>query len=177
MKKRKPMIVDTPFLAAVLNLSVRRIHQLVKIGLPKSGRGRFDFKACVQWYLKYLHGALENKGAPTGADRSLELFRSQKARSLLASVELKELVLAEKRANLVTREDADKFFAEFQYMVRARISSVAAPLAIELRGETSHVMAQAKIERALDAALALLATFDGPESAKNLLASDVSPSG
>ena len=167
MKKRAPMIVRTPVLADALNLSVRRIHQLVKLGLPKSGRGKFDFKACVQWYLKYLHEALENKGAPV-ADDGVAIFRRQKARSLSASTELKELELERKRSTLVTREDADKFLTEFQRMTRARISTVPASLAKELLGEKSQVMAQAKIERALEAALTLLATVDGPESAKNL---------
>jgi phage terminase Nu1 subunit (DNA packaging protein) len=165
---KKQMIVDTPVLADALNLSVRRIHQLVKIGLPKSGRGRFDFKECVNWYLKYLHEALDRAGRTTD-DTSL---RQVKSRGLIAAVELKELALAEKRANFVTRADADKFLTEFQRIVRARISAVAAPLAIELQGETSQIMAQAKTQRALDAALTLLGTDDGDASAK-ILADEV----
>jgi len=165
MKKR--MIVDTPVLADALNLSVRRIHQLATIGMPKSGRGTFDFKACVNWYVQFLQNALENKGAPVGDD-SVAIFRGHKARSLAASAELKEFELHQKQSSLVTRADADKFLTDFQRMVRARVSSVAAPLAVELRGETSQVMAQAKIERALDGALNLLATVDGHECAARL---------
>ncbi len=167
MKNLTQKIVDAPTLAVWCNLSVRRIHQFVELGMPKIGRGRFDAKVCVNWYVKFMQNALENKGAPV-ADDGVAIFRGQRARSLLASAELKEFELDKKRSSLVTRADADKAFAEFERMVRARISTVAAPLAKELRGETSMVMATAKIERALDAALTLIATVDGPDSAKNL---------
>ena|ERR1700722_1963414 len=133
--------------------------------MPKIARNKFELVESISWYIQFLQRALENKGADIG---ELELFRKQKSRSLNATAALKELELEKRRAELVTREDADKFFAEFQRMVRARISTVPASLAKELRGETSQVMVQAKIERALEAALTLLATIDGPESAKNL---------
>jgi phage terminase Nu1 subunit (DNA packaging protein) len=165
--KTRQEIVNTKELARHLRLSPRRIRQLTQAGMPKIARDKFDFIECAGFYIRFLQRALENKGADVG-DGTLELFRSPKARSLTASAELKELELEQKRASLVTREDADKFFAEFQKMVRARISTVAAPLAIELQGETSQIMAQAKIQRALDDALTLLATVDGDACAKNL---------
>jgi phage terminase Nu1 subunit (DNA packaging protein) len=167
IKRRNRIIVDTATLAAHFNLSPRRIRQLSKDGMPKIGRDQFDFAESAAFYVRFLENALANKGAPVGDD-SLAIFRGQKARSLLASTELKEFELEKKRASLVTREDADKVFAEFRKMVRARISTVPAPLAKELLGEKSQVMVQAKIERALEAALTLLATVDGPEFAKNL---------
>ncbi len=167
IKRRKRIIVGTATLASHFNLSPRRIRQLATDGMPKIGRDKFDFAESAAFYVRFLQNALENKGAPVGDD-GLAIFKGQRARSLLASAELKEFELEQKRANLVTRADANKFLTEFQRMVRARISSVAAPLAIEVRGETSQIMVQAKIERALDAALALLATDDGDASAKML---------
>jgi|ERR1700722_6065041 len=165
--KKQTATISTANLADILNLSGRRIQQLVKLGMPRLDRGRFDFKASVNWYVKFMQNALENKGANM-ADGDVTLWKKEKSRTLTVTAELKELELEKKRSSLVTREDADKVFAEFRKMVRARISTVPAPLAKELLGEKSQVMAQAKIERALEAALTLLATVDGDASAKIL---------
>jgi hypothetical protein len=51
--------------------------------MPKIARHKFDLIGSMVWYANFLRTALENRGAPTG-DGSLELFRSQKARSLNA---------------------------------------------------------------------------------------------
>ena len=86
------MIVSTEKLAQHFKLSPRRIQQLVKLGLPKIARGKFDYVEAAKFYIRFLQNALENKGAVIG-DGSLELFRSQKARALTVTAQLKELEL------------------------------------------------------------------------------------
>jgi hypothetical protein len=166
MKNRKRTVVNAATLAKHCNLSPRRIRQLVEIGMPKIGRDKFDFIESAGFYIRFLQNALEKKGAPV-ADGSYNIFKEQKSRSLIASVELKELELEQKRSSLVTRTDADKTMGEFVRMTWARFSTLPGRLAIELLGETSRTMAQAKIERAIREALFLLATSDAAECSAN----------
>lgn len=50
-------------LGGLLGITEQRVGQLVKDGLPKSGRGLFPVRACVQWYVGYWRDrALGRKG-------------------------------------------------------------------------------------------------------------------
>jgi phage terminase Nu1 subunit (DNA packaging protein) len=152
-------IVDTDTLARHCNLSPRRIRELTQAGMPKAGRNKFEFFTAIGWYITFLRAALENKGAQTG-DGTLELFRSQKARSLTASAQLKELELAKKRSELVTVAESERVLAEFSQIVRARFADVPIRLSRELLHETSRTMIQAKVESAIREACLLLARTD-----------------
>ncbi len=37
-------------LAALLGISVRRVQQLVRLGMPRVARGKYDPKVCRHWY-------------------------------------------------------------------------------------------------------------------------------
>jgi len=109
----------------------------------------------VRWQI------LENKGAQTG-DGTLELFRSQKARSLTASAALKELEFEKRSAELVTVAEANEVLADFAKIVRARFAEVPIRLLLEpeLRNQTSRTMVQAIVEREIREACKLLARTD-----------------
>ena len=57
-------IVDVERVAQALNLDARRVQQLVKLGMPKEGRGQYDAVKCLLWYIRYLQAALEKKRTP-----------------------------------------------------------------------------------------------------------------
>jgi phage terminase Nu1 subunit (DNA packaging protein) len=152
-------IVDTDTLARHCNLSPRRIRELTQAGLPKIGRNKFNLIDAISWYIQFLQRALENKGAQTG-DGTLELFRSQKARSLTASAALKELEFERRRAEVVTVAESERVLAEFSRLVRARFAEVPIRLSRELLNETSRTMIQAKVESAIREACLLLARTD-----------------
>jgi hypothetical protein len=40
--------------AAALHLGERRVQQLVREGLPKAARGRYDVDKCLRFYVRYL---------------------------------------------------------------------------------------------------------------------------
>jgi phage terminase Nu1 subunit (DNA packaging protein) len=159
------VIVSTEKLAAHFKLSPRRIQQLVKLGMPKMSHGKFDHIEAAKFYIRFLQNALENTGAAVG-DGSLELFRSQKARSLTASAALKELEYAKRSAELVTVAEAESVKAEFARIVRARFADVPIRLAGQLVGQGSRTMIQAIVERELHSACHLLASTDAATAAQ-----------
>jgi phage terminase Nu1 subunit (DNA packaging protein) len=155
------VVVSTAKLAAHFKLSPRRIQQLVKLGLPKLSRGKFDYVEAAKFYIRFLQRALEAKGAEVG-DGTLELFRSQKARSLNATAALKELELKNRRAEVVTIAEASDVLADFARIVRARFSTLPSSLAGQLLNQTSRTMIQAIVETSIRDACCLLASTDAP---------------
>ena len=47
------MIVDRQTLSECLNISTNRVSQLVRDGMPKQGRGKYDLAECVRWFLAF----------------------------------------------------------------------------------------------------------------------------
>lgn len=144
-------------LALFLNLTKQRVHQLVAEGLPRKLRGKYDLDECAQWYIRYLQAVIEKKAIPLD-EGQVATEQQEKVRNMRASADLKEIELAQRRGQLVAIDDVEKEMADLVLNTKARIMSVPARLAPELLGETSRVMAQAKIEKALKESLAQLAS-------------------
>jgi terminase small subunit / prophage DNA-packing protein len=138
--------------AQALNLTVSRVHQLVKEGLPKEGRGQFDPVKCLLWYVRYLQQALEKKSVPM-ADGAFAGEREQRVRLLRADADLREIELAKERGQLVPLSDVEAEMTDLVLTTKARILAVAPRVAPELLGLTSRVMAHAIVEKALNEAL------------------------
>lgn len=139
-------------LGRALNLTRSRIAQLVHEGMPKEGRGQYDFLRCAHWYICYMHQLLA-KRPPDG----LPGEREERLRLLRADADLKEMELSRQRSQLVAVSDVDQAFAELATIVTSHIMAIPPRLAPELVGETSRVMVQAKIEKATRAALSQIA--------------------
>jgi phage terminase Nu1 subunit (DNA packaging protein) len=154
--KNQKVIRSTSQLSRILQLTPRRIQQLVKLGMPKLGPNRYPLEECATFYIDFLQKNLERKGADM-ADGTLTLFREEKSRTMRVAAELKELELARKRALVVTVEDSKKAFEDFAHMIKARVRAIPPRLADEVLGETSRSMVQAIIEKAIDGALSLAA--------------------
>lgn len=142
--------------AQALNLSVERVHQLVKEGLPKEGRGQFDPVKCMLWYIRYLQQALEKKAVPT-LDGGFVGEREERVRLLRADADLREMELARERGLVVALPDIEARLTDLVLTTKARIMAIPPRLAPELVGETSRVMIQAKLEKACKESLAYLA--------------------
>ena len=144
-------------LAEFFGLTKQRVHQLVAEGLPRELRGKYDLDKAARWYIRYLQAAIEKRAIPMDGD---ELVSEQKerVRKLRLDADLKEIELARERGQLVAVEDVEKELSDLVLTTKARIMAVAPRLAPELLGETSRVMAQAKVEKALKDALAQLAS-------------------
>ena len=144
--------VDVKKVASALNLDERRVQQLVKEGMPREVRGQYDPVKCMLWYIRYLQNVLEKKSVPT-LDGGFVGEREERVRLLRADADLREMELAKERGLLVAIEDVEKEMTDLVLTTKARIMAVAPRLAPDILGETSRVMAHAKIEKALKEAL------------------------
>lgn len=147
--------VDVTKIASVLNLTESRVHQLVKVGMPRAARGQYDPVKCMLWYIRYLQKALERKSVPL--DGGFVGEREERIRLLRADADLREIELATKRGRLVAIQDVEYAMTDLVLTTKARILAIPPRVAQELVGETSRVMIQAKLEKACNESLSYLA--------------------
>lgn len=144
-------------MATMMNVTPRRVQVLAsEFGMPRAAKGQYDAGKCLLWYIRYLQDALEKKAVPTG-DGTYSGLKDERARSIRADAEMKEIELAEKRRDLVHVGVVKKAFVDLVHMTKARIMATPARIAPDVFGETSRVMIQAKIEKQLKEALNHLA--------------------
>jgi hypothetical protein len=149
-------ITDVERVAQALNLTRSRVAQLVKRGMPKEGRGRYDPVKCMLWYVRFLQAAIEKKSVPM-TDGSFAGEREERVRLLRAHADMREIELAKERSQLVAISDVEQMFTDLVLTTETTIMAIAPRLAPELVGETSRVMIQAKIEKVCKEALSQLA--------------------
>ncbi len=150
--KLKPRLVAIAHIAERLRLTPRRIQQLVGEGLPRVTRGKYDVDAVLDWYIAHLELRLAGENDEDGA-----IQQKHEMRLLAANADLRELELAGRRRELVAIADVEKQMADLVMTTKARILAVPPRIAVDLVGEPSRVMAQAKVEKALKEALSHLA--------------------
>jgi hypothetical protein len=150
--------------AQALNLTESRVHQLVKEGLPKEGRGQFDPVKCMLWYIRYLQGALEKKSVPT-LDGGFVGEREERVRLLRADADLREMELARERSLVISIVDYERTLADIILTTKARVMAIAPRAAPEVTGQTSRVMVQALIEKQCKDALSYLAKAENHKHA------------
>ena len=158
-------LADVGRVAQALNLTEQRVQQLVKEGMPRESRGQYDAVKCMLWYIRYLQAALEKKSVPVG-DGQYAGEREERIRLLRADADLKEMELAKERGQVVAIQDVEKEMTDMVLTFKARIMAVAPRLAPEILGETSRVMAHAKIEKALKEALLVLSKWEDKKRGK-----------
>jgi len=156
--------VDVGKVASALNLTRQRVQQLVKEGLPREARGRYDAVKCMLWYVRYLQGVLEKRSMLT-PDGGSSGERAERVRLLRAHADLREMELASQRSSVISVADYERTLAGFILTVKARVMAIAPRVAHEVTGQTSRVMIQALIEKQCKEALSYLAKS---ENYKNL---------
>src|ERR1700734_2748697 len=118
-------------IAQALNLTERRVHQLVReAGLPKEGRGQFDPMKCILFYVRYLQNALEKKTIPT-LDGGFVGERKERMRLRSADADLKEMELSKQRSQLVAVQDVQKALADLAHTTPARVMAIPPRIASE----------------------------------------------
>ena len=145
-------LVNVQKLASAMNVTARRVQQLVAEGLPREEKGKYELGKCLLWYIRYLQTALERRAVPT-PDGEVSSMTEERLALLRADRELREIELAEKRGKLVSIADVEKTLADLVLTTKARIMAIAPRLAADLVGENSRNMIQAKIEKEIRAAL------------------------
>ena len=150
-------LVDVTRVAQALNLTESRVHQLVKEGLPREQRGRYDAVKCMLWYIRYLQAVIEKKKAVNLGGNGFAGEREERVRLLRADADMREIELAKERSQLIALSDVEAAMTDLAQTTKARVMAIAPQLAPELVGETSRVMIQAKIDKAHRKALSCLA--------------------
>ncbi len=142
--------------AKALNLTPRRVQQLVNEGMPKGDRGVYDLGQCMAWYIRYLQKALEARKDPDERRESSEL-NFERARLAREQADKTALQNAELRADLgrlsVWEEELTTFLAE----IRAALLRLPTKAAPELHGDTSQ--RQRILEAAIHEVLRGLAAY------------------
>jgi phage terminase Nu1 subunit (DNA packaging protein) len=144
--------VDVAKVGAFLNVTPRRIQQLVKEGMPREARGQYDPVKCGAWYVRYLQAAIEKKTMPS-IDEGYISLKEERTRLLRAKAELKQIEVAKRQGLLVSIPEVERKMSDLVLMTKARILNIPARVAGELVDETSRVMIQAKLEKAAEEAL------------------------
>jgi phage terminase Nu1 subunit (DNA packaging protein) len=156
--------VDVGKVASALNLDERRVQQLVKEGMPRVSRGRYDPVKCMLWYVRYLQGVLERSSVPTPDDGFSE-ERVERVRLLRAQADLREMELASLRSSVIPVADYERTLGALTQTIKAAVMAIAPRVAPEIIGQKSRMMVQALIEKQCKEALSYLAKI---ENYKNL---------
>jgi phage terminase Nu1 subunit (DNA packaging protein) len=152
----KMPLINVKQIAKLMNLTPRRVQQLAKEGLPREAKGKYDASKAMQFYIRYLQKALEQKATPDG-DGKYTALTGERTRTMRADAELKEIQVAEKRRDLVAVSDVKKALLDLVHMTKARVLATPAQIAAEVTGETSRIIVQGKIDKKLKEALSHLA--------------------
>jgi phage terminase Nu1 subunit (DNA packaging protein) len=155
----KSPIVNADELAPLLNISTRRISQLVlQDGMPRGERGKYDLHKCVTWYIRHLQIELRRRGAnvlnPEGGD--VDSLRAERERLTKAQADHKELELAVARGTMIPLPVYEERVKQVFMVVRQRVLTLK-HIAPQLEGEPRQVIAE-KIDTAARATLTGLAT-------------------
>jgi phage terminase Nu1 subunit (DNA packaging protein) len=148
--------VNAVKIAQALNLTEQRVHQLVKEGLPKEGRGQFDPVKCVLWYVRFLQRVLEKKSMPT-LDGGFVGERGERVRLLRAQADLREMELERQRSSVIPVAVYERTLAEIIQTIKTAVMAIAPRAAPEIVGQKSRTMVQALIEKQCKEALLYLA--------------------
>jgi phage terminase Nu1 subunit (DNA packaging protein) len=118
-------------LAALLDLTERRVQQLAKEGvLPKAGRGRYDPVVCIHAYIRYLRARADDGETSLTDERTkLTKIKREKAETELSII----------REEFIHREKAREAWGRVIMAVRSRLLSIptkSAPLLANVKSKT-----------------------------------------
>jgi phage terminase Nu1 subunit (DNA packaging protein) len=152
--------IEVKQLMQALNVSEVHVGRLVKEGMPKEARGRYDLGRCMLWYIRYLQAALKRRSGSEPIDETGRTVQQERLRLLSAEAELKELELGRERGEFIALPDLEKMMTDLVATANAQILGVASGIAPQLVGE-SRTDIESKLDRALKDALRVLANNNG----------------
>lgn len=113
-------------IAHVFGVTKARVRQLVKDGMPKSGRNRYPLVACVRWYISWW----KNRAEIT--DRQVE---KHQRRLIQAKADKAEMEVKIKRGELVHSEQVKNSALKTGVMIRTLLETIGnkvAPVLVDL---------------------------------------------
>jgi phage terminase Nu1 subunit (DNA packaging protein) len=148
-------MADVHAIAKACNLTVQRVHQLVKLGMPKQARGEYQIGPCMAWYIKYLQKELERRGpAGTAASAGLQVEREGLTAAQRQRVELD---VALRRGELADREDVRRQWSTLVSNAQKRLRAIPASVGPQLTNMADPAAIVARMKHEIDTALQELA--------------------
>jgi phage terminase Nu1 subunit (DNA packaging protein) len=132
-------IVTPAIVADALNLTQRRIAQLVHEGMPRKGRGKYDLWACAQWYIRFLQRAIEQR-ATENDDETTSNLTAEKKRLLRIRADREQLAYRKEAGEVIAAHLVDDKFVTFAGQIRERFLSLPTRIASQLEGESREVI-------------------------------------
>lgn len=148
-------VVSVEKLAQAMNVTPRRVQQLVDEGLPREERGRYDLGKSMAWYIRYLQGIIERRDIPQ-ADGVQAAFWQEKRRLTEAQADLAQLAVAQRRGELLPVAFFERLMVQMITQGRQQLLQLPDRVAPELEGE-SRATIKTKLVEAIHRALAALA--------------------
>ena len=139
-----------------LNVTVRRVNQLVHEGMPRAERGAYDLGGCMLWYIRYLQKALAKK-ATMGEDGEIASLQGSRQELLKVQIERERFELEREKRLHIPIATHEFIVSDLIQETKARVRAVGSRISQDLVGETSRLMIQAKLDKAHDEALRQLA--------------------
>jgi hypothetical protein len=135
--------------------------------------GRYNLTECFRWYVRSMQRKLVERAFPEDADGDSPTKSAGVTRQKLLSIEaeLKQIELAEKREQLISRDRVERDTARIIAEIRRRILALSPKIAADVVGETDLAVSQVKIDRSLKSVLAELSEFDPDEPVEAVAAS------
>jgi hypothetical protein len=164
--------IEVKQLMQALNVSEVHIGRLVKEGMPKEARGKYDLGKCMLWYIRYLQAALKRRSGSEPIDETGRTEQRERLRLLSAEAELKELKLTRERGEFIALPDLEKMMTDLVVTTKAQICGVACRIAPQLVGE-SRTIIEIKLDRALRDALRALANNNENGNAVGLATNEI----
>jgi phage terminase Nu1 subunit (DNA packaging protein) len=157
-------LVTVATVAKALNLTDRRIAQLVKEGMPRAERGRYDPWACALWYVRYLQKALTARGTENDEGGATS-WREERKRLARFQANNEELLYKKNIGELIPAELLRSKFAQFASTTHDRFLSLPSRMAPKLEGESREVIRVKLYEAVRDVLNGLVENPMGSESA------------
>jgi len=149
-------LVEVKQLMQAFNVTERYIGQLVKEGMPREARGKYDLGKCMLWYLRYLQAVVRRRSGSEIPDDQGRTEQRERLRLLSAEAELKELELARERGQFIALPDLEKMLTDLVITTKARILAVSPRVAPQLVG-MDRLTIEAELDKELRSALSYLA--------------------
>jgi phage terminase Nu1 subunit (DNA packaging protein) len=158
--------VSCATVAKALNLTERRVMQLVNEGMPRQGRGEYDPWACALWYVRYLQKAVEQRGTGND-DGSATSWREEKKRLVRLQANNEELEYRRKLGELAPIELFESKIVEFATTVKGRFLALPSKIAPRLEGESRDVIRLKLFEAVRDLFNGLAEDRTGKDGGRN----------
>lgn len=151
-------MADVEQVAKALNITPRRVQQLVGEGLPRASKGDYDLGAAMVWYIRFLQRALEQRGSMDGGGNVMALA-AERARLAREQADKTSLENAVRRGELAEIAAIAEEFGKAIAAVRARLLAVPTKEAPMLAPLSDANSIKSRLTTAIREALTELASF------------------